>query len=119
MRSAASPTDQPRRCGPVFPPARTPPHALKGGCVIRRFLRWLRDQWVMDELPAWRDVPDMPLLTLDQVETELADQARLPRWQRDHDLVAFLLDMRTLLGPPPAASEVLREPQPAAPGGVS
>lgn len=77
--------------------------------MIRHFFRWLWAQWVMDELPAWRDpLPDLPVLDLEQVDHELGEQMRLPRYERDFGLVTFLLDMRGPLGATPADGELLR-----------
>jgi hypothetical protein len=80
----------------------------------RRFLTWLKDQWILDEPSPleqavtaanerMRLLPEGPQLveyiTADQVERELGVQARLPRDQVDARLVEFLLDMRSMVGP--------------------
>ena len=93
--------------------------------AVRRFGRWLRDQWIMDELPAWRD--DTLTDTADTLDAEHAARLRHAAHRveralyaqagrepacRNPELVDFLLDMRETLRPRPAGSELLHEPTP-------
>lgn len=80
--------------------------------MIRRLLRWLKAEWVMDYNPAWDSPPDLiaPLVRdIGQVNRELVAQANRPHYSRDAERVDFLLDMRSALGAAPADGELLRE----------